>query len=51
MSDDSKKTTYLCKECKAMFWSYQEVVIHKGMTGHGEFIERKRSQNDAQSEA
>jgi len=28
---------YLCKECKAMFWSYQDVVLHKGFTAHGEY--------------
>jgi hypothetical protein len=35
--NDNKKTSYLCKECKAMFWSYGEVVRHKGMTGHQTF--------------
>jgi hypothetical protein len=32
---DSTNLRYLCKECKAMFWSYADVVNHKAFTGHG----------------
>jgi hypothetical protein len=34
---DQTNLRYLCKACKAMFWSYQDVVLHKGATGHGEY--------------
>lgn len=32
-----RKGRYVCKTCKAIFFSYSEVVNHKGMTGHGEY--------------
>jgi hypothetical protein len=45
--DDTEKVTYLCNTCKQLFFSYSEVVYHKGMTGHGEYTKReKRSSND-----
>jgi len=34
---------YFCKSCKAVFWSYQEAVLHKGYTGHGEYATSPRS--------
>jgi hypothetical protein len=50
---DAANLRYVCKECKAMFWSYQDVVWHKGSTGHGEYETSPRNKpfTEAQSEA
>jgi hypothetical protein len=37
MKETQDNMKYLCKTCKAMLWSYSEVVHHKGMTGHQEY--------------
>lgn len=44
---------YLCKTCKAMFWSYSDVVDHKGKTGHPEYetSPRDKPMPDTESEA
>jgi hypothetical protein len=50
---DQSNLRYLCKTCKAMFWSYQDVVLHKGSTGHGEYLTSPRNKpfTETQSEA
>jgi hypothetical protein len=50
---DAANLRYLCKTCKAMFWSYQDVTWHKGSTGHGEYLTSPRNKpfTEAQSEA
>jgi hypothetical protein len=50
---DPTNLRYLCKTCKAMFWSYQDVVFHKGFTGHGEYETSPRDKPlpDGKSEA
>jgi hypothetical protein len=50
---DAANLRYLCKTCKAMFWSYNDVVLHKGTTGHGEYetSPRNKPYSGTQSEA
>ena len=40
--DDAGKASYQCNVCKQLFFSYSDVVYHKGMTGHGEFTKREK---------
>jgi len=44
--EDTEKTSYQCNTCKQLFFSYFDVVFHKGMTGHGEFTKRKKRSAD-----
>jgi len=50
---DTANLRYLCKTYNAMFFSYQEVVWHKGSAGHGEYVTspRNRPFTDAQGKA
>jgi hypothetical protein len=46
MGEDVEKPIYECRACKQLFFSYTDVVHHKGMTGHGEYTKKeKRSAN------
>jgi len=50
LDQEVKKSRYLCNTCGQMFFSLTDVSYHKGMTGHGEYIERK-SLAETQTEA
>lgn len=41
MEEGTRKVSYVCKICNQLFFSTSDVVNHKAMTGHGEFVERK----------
>jgi hypothetical protein len=42
MIEEPLKASYLCKTCKALFFSLSEVTYHKAMTGHREYAENKK---------
>jgi hypothetical protein len=41
MGEDSMLVSYMCKTCKTLFFSAEEVTYHKAMTGHGVYEQRE----------